>query len=188
MKSLVIFATITLLGAAALLLSIDHDRSAPRIEQHAAGSAAPAEHASVRPGATAPLPELSREAHPDVGSAQQERTAESAVADRRAQLQAQFAGQSVDASWAMQSRQQLRDDLGKYANADVRVRDIECRSSLCRIELASTNRAATQSVVEDWVRHRTWTGSGFAVQDGDATIVYVSKPGVDLPGDVALAR
>jgi hypothetical protein len=186
MKSLAIFATITLLGAAALLLSID--RSTPRAEQHAAGSSAPAEHASVRPGSTARLPELPRETHPEAGSAQPERTAESAITDRRAQLQAQFAGQAVDAGWAMQSRQQLRDDLGRYANADVRVRDIECRSSLCRIELASTNRAAQQSVVEDWVRHRTWTGSGFAVQDGDATIVYVSKPGVDLPGDVASAR
>lgn len=187
MKSLAIFATITLLGIAALPLFIERDT--PRVASHAsepapipASQAAPAQ---VIPRSTARLPDLPNDQRPDDQRPDEERvpskrTAEAEIAERRVQLQTRFDGQSVDPSWAMQSRQLLRDDLGKYANADVRVRDVECRSSMCRIALASSNRTAQQSVVEDWIRHRTWTGSGFAVEDGDATIVYVSKPGVDL--------
>ena len=184
MKSLAIFAAITLLGAVVLFVATA--RHEPAHEQPAAAPTPATGRAAVRP-ALASRPAAPEEPRLEPKAAP-ERTADTAIADRRAQLQAQFAGQPVDTSWATQARQQLRDDLGKFANAEVRVRDVECRSSLCRIELAAANHDAQQSFVESWVRYRTWTGSGFAVQDGDATIVYVSKPGVDLPGDVASAR
>lgn len=183
MKALASFGAMMLVGAAVLLLSID--QNAPHSDEQAPDQPGGAPPAAVFAHSTAPEPNLVRvadphEPGPDVGRAEEPRTPETAIADRRDQLQARFEGQPVDASWAMQSRQQLNADLGKYTNADVRVRDVECRSSLCRIALASTNRDAQQVFVEQWVRHRTWTGPGFAVQDGDATIVYVSKPGVDL--------
>lgn len=183
MKALASFAAMTLLGAAALLISIDRDES--HSHERDAVSSTRAQPSRAVAHSSAPLPKLVREANPpavlaDVGSAEPQRTAETEVAERRAQLQARFENQPVDAGWAMQSRQQLSADLGKYTNADIRVRDVECRSSLCRIALASTDRAAQQTFVEEWVRHRTWTGAGFAVQDGDATIVYVGKPGADL--------
>lgn len=184
MKSLVLVAAVAFLGAVALLLAIDRDR--PDVAAHATEPTPPvpastAARVPVRPLSTAPLPDLPRGRHPDVASAPLQRNADAEIAERRAQLQAGFDGESVDPNWAMQSRQVLRDDLGKYANADVRVRDVECRSSMCRIALASSNRAAQQTFIEGWIRHRAWTGSGFAVEDGEATIVYVSKPGVDLP-------
>lgn len=183
MKPLAIFAAIILVGVATLLVSIDHGAS--HSNERTPAPSMRVDSAPARPPLLAPQPELPREAlpraaHLEVGSAPPERTAETEIAERGVQLQARFDAQSVDASWAMQSRQLLSADLGKYTNADVRVRDVECRSSLCRIALASTDRTAQQTFVEEWVRHRTWTGSGFAVQDGDATIVYVSKPGVDL--------
>lgn len=182
MKTLASFAAIIVFGAAALLISIDRDGSRTHEPAPVTSARAQPQPAVAHPPA---MPKLAREANPrevpgDVGSAEPQRTAETEVADRRAQLQARFETQPVDASWAMQSRQQLSADLGKYTNADIRVRDVECRSSLCRIALASTDRAAQQTFVEEWVRHRTWTGAGFAVQDGDATIVYVGKPGADL--------
>src|SRR5690606_37400523 len=116
----------------------------------------------IRPPSSGSVPDLPRGRHPDIAIAPSQRNADAEIAERRTQLQAQFDGQSVDPSWAMESRQLLRDDVGKYANADVTVRDIECRSSMCRIALASTNRAAQRRFTEDWVRHRAWTGSGFA--------------------------
>lgn len=183
MKSLATFAAITFLGLAAVLHAVDRDR--PEVQAQADEPApvprSPAARVPVRPPSTAPLPDLPKGGHHDIASAPSQRNADAEISERRAQLQAQFDSQAVDASWAMESRQLLRDDFGKYANADVRVRDLDCRSSMCRIALASSNRAAQQSFIEDWIRHRAWTGSGFAVEDGDATIVYVSKPGVDLP-------
>ena len=183
MKSLTSFTALIVLGAAALLIAIYRD--APQVHEHAPVASLRSEPALATAHVAAPLPRPERDATPHeapavVGSAEAQRTAETEIADRREQLQARFEGQPVDANWAMQSRQQLNADLGKYTNADIRVRDVECRSSLCRIAVASTNRAAQQVFVEEWVRHRTWTGAGFAVQDGDATIVYLSKPGVDL--------
>lgn len=188
MRTLAIFVAITLLGIAALKLFIERDM--PHVVSHASEPAPipppQAAPAPAIPSSTARHPDLPNDQRPadqrsDEGRVPSERTSDAEIAARRAQLQARFDGQSVDPSWAMESRQLLRDDLGKYANADVAVRDIECRSSMCRIALASSNRAAQQRFTEDWIRHRAWTGSGFAVEDGDATIVYVSKPGVDLP-------
>ncbi len=97
------------------------------------------------------------------------------MVERRAQLQARFAAQRSDLDWASSAARQLADDVTAHASAEVRMRTIECRASLCRVELATDDREAGQRFVEDWVRHRTWTGPGFASTEGNSLVVFVGR-------------
>lgn len=110
-----------------------------------------------------------------------ERIAEDGVLDRRARLQAQFTAQPIDASWATAASRQLGDDLEKHATPEARVRSVECRSTVCRIEVGPGPREALQQIMQSWARHRTWTGAAFAAAEGDTVVLFVGKPGTELP-------
>jgi hypothetical protein len=177
MKTLAVFVT-ALLAAAVILVSLSRGADPVRVDKPAArpaidhrepaGSVATPrlpERASATP-ATPPVPEK--------GAAE-------GVAEQRALLQSQFAAQQIDASWASSAREQLAADLDKYASANVRVRAVECRSTLCRVELATASHDAGVGFMEQWVRNRTWTGPGFAANAGDTSlIVFLGRPGSEL--------
>jgi len=109
--------------------------------------------------------------------------------DQRAHLQAWFAGERTDTAWAVASQRALHDDFERFASADARPRDIECRSSLCRIVLTLSSPEAGSRFMESWLHERSWTGPGFvATQDtspgGDprsSMIVFLGRPGTELP-------
>jgi hypothetical protein len=98
-----------------------------------------------------------------------------AIAARRDQLQTRFAAQAVDRAWASDAQRALGDDLATHATPDVRIQSVECRTSLCRVDLAPTSSEAAQGFVQSWIRHRTWTGPGFVSGDGDAVVVFVAR-------------
>jgi len=175
MKPLVFFLILSLGAGFVLLLSLDDAGENRPPQLHTQPARTVERPADSRP-MTAPRREPALAAHVEP-ERPLERQAADALSERRTQLQAQFAAQPIDPSWASSSKQLLNDDLGKYASADVRVRGVECRSTLCRVELAPVNRDAGQRFMEAWVRHRTWTGPGFAASDGDSMIVFLGRPG-----------
>jgi len=105
--------------------------------------------------------------------------------DQRVHLQARFAAETVDSAWAGAARQELSEDLGRVASSDVRLRDVECHSSLCRVELNLTSPESGNVFVESWLHQRAWRGPGFAAHvgaEGDVRIVmFLGRPGSDLP-------
>lgn len=109
------------------------------------------------------------------------------AADLRIHLQARFAAQGTDPGWASTARRELSEDLGRFGDMGVRVHDVECRSSLCRAELLLTSHEAESAFMESWLRHRSWTGPGFAASDeiGPADtpkmIMFLARPGSELP-------
>jgi hypothetical protein len=106
-----------------------------------------------------------------------EREAAEAITVRRDRLQSRFAEQAVDASWASSATQALSDDLAKHLTAEVRVAGVECRTTICRAEIAPATPEAGQQFVETWIRNRTWTGRGFAAGDGgDRVVLYLARP------------
>lgn len=109
------------------------------------------------------------------------------VDEQRAHLQASFAAQGVDAAWASTAQQALREDLGRFTGDNIRFKDVECRSSLCRAELTPINADAGRTFLETWLHQRTWTGPGFAAGD-EATgggaptmVVFLGRPETALP-------
>lgn len=105
--------------------------------------------------------------------------------DQRVHLQARFAAETVDPAWATVARRELNDDLEHVASSDVRLRDVECHSSLCRVELNVTSSESGLAFMESWLHQRTWRGPGFAArlgEGGDAKMVlFVGRPGAELP-------
>jgi hypothetical protein len=150
----------------------------PRPRVPATRSTAPRD--VVLPSPAVPLPE---EPAPQAPA---EPAAEPSIADQQTNLQARFAGEGIDAGWASTSRLALRDDLGRFSGKDVRILDVECRSSLCRAELLLTSHEAGRTFMESWLRARSWRGPGFVASDdetagGAKLVVYLGRPGNDLP-------
>jgi hypothetical protein len=144
-----------------------------------ATTAAPAPRARSRapqlavsaPAIVAPMPR----AEPEVS-----------IAGQRARLEDRFAAETRDAAWATTAQQELHADLGRFATRDVGIRDVQCRASLCRIELALATRDSASAFMESWLRQRTWTGPGVADSDvvgadgQPRMVMFVGKDGQEL--------
>lgn len=108
------------------------------------------------------------------------------IAGQRARLEDRFAAETPDAAWATTAQQELHADLGRFSTRDATVRDVQCRASMCRIELALATRDAASEFMESWLRKRTWTGPGVADNevvgaDGQPRMVmFVGKLGLEL--------
>jgi hypothetical protein len=108
------------------------------------------------------------------------------IDDQRAHLQARFATEAVDSRWASTARQELNEDLGRVGSKDVRLHDVECHSSLCRVELNLISREAGSAFVESWLQQRAWRGPGFVANldagpGGDLKMVmFLGRPGTEL--------
>jgi len=164
--------------------------STARVENRAAGP----QLASARPAIPRPPPPPSVDVSadrvpPDASASDPDVTA----AARRTRMQAHFAEQPVDRSWASTAQYALQDDLGKVAAEGIRLHRVECRSSLCRAEFIATSRDTATAFLESWLHQRTWTGPGFASQDDSnpdgspRMIVFLARPGTALPASDQLA-
>jgi hypothetical protein len=178
MKPLALLVALALCAGVVLWRSID-DGSAPARAEPAAPPETKIVAATVvrSPPSSAPVlappPPLERPLAPE---RELDREAAEAVTERRDRLHARFVAEAVDASWASTATQMLSDDLGTHLTADVRLAGVECRTTICRAELAPTTPDAGQQFVQTWIRHRSWTGRGFAAGDGDRVVVYVARP------------
>jgi len=108
------------------------------------------------------------------------------IAGQRARLEDRFAAEKTDTGWAATAQQELHADLGRFATRDVGIRDVQCRASLCRIELALATRDSATEFMESWLHKRTWTGPGVADNDvvgadgQPRMVLFVGKDGQDL--------
>lgn len=108
------------------------------------------------------------------------------IPGQRARLEDRFAAETPDASWATTAQQELHADLGRFATRDASVRDVQCRASMCRIELALATRDAASGFMESWLRKRTWQGPGVADNDvvgadgQPRMVMFLGKDGVEL--------
>ena len=140
--------------------------SGARVRPHVSHFAVPA---------PSPIPELAPRDEPDLS-----------ITGQRARLEDRFAAETPDVVWATTAKQELHADLGRFATRDASVRDVQCRASLCRIELALATRDAASGFMESWLRKRTWTGPGVADNDvigadgQPRMVMFVGKAGLEL--------
>lgn len=101
-----------------------------------------------------------------------------------------FAREATDAAWAAQARSRLEAQLPRVTPAGSHVRSLECRTSLCRLELVHDNRAAYRELVERAfldTSHHIGEGPAFSAQldttsDGRLiTVAYLGRRGQPLP-------
>jgi len=99
---------------------------------------------------------------------------------RGEQIETRFSRERVDATWATATRSQLEGDLGRFATKDAGVRSVDCRASMCRVEVATATRAAGEQFAESWLRDRTFTGPAWGHYSDDAMVMYVGRDGTEL--------
>jgi hypothetical protein len=197
-------------GSAVTLLVTGARSESPSIRPSASSAPSPAVPRSprkVRPltqvAAVQPPPdiEVSDAAARDAGDQpakrtdrEQPRNAEEAPteAERSTYAESVFESQAYDGNWARESAQRLTAGLSTIGVPSVRTSSVDCRSSLCRIELAAESSEAGESYVRSFIRSATWTSPGMIVRDepdarGAYVIrIYLARQGTPLPEAAAV--
>ena len=129
-------------------------------------------HAHASPvTAGAQLPSLAPAAPPARGSA---------TTDPDAELAARFASERTDPAWAETTRLQLDADLGRFTTKDAGMRSIECRASLCRVELVVASNETGAAFVQEWLRNRKFAGPISGSQNNGQLVMYLGRDGTEL--------
>ncbi len=114
---------------------------------------------------------------------------EEALAQRTA-IEAGFAGEAVDGTWAAAARRDLRDKVSALLPSTSSLADVDCRASMCRVELVHREAAGSQRFMQAAFfdpKDRVWSGPGFAIpaetgSDGTVTVVlYLARDGASFP-------
>lgn len=80
-----------------------------------------------------------------------------------------FSSHAFDPTWASETARHLNAVLAGVPVAGVRVNGVECRTTLCKIELNADDAPSAEKSVKTLVRGMKWEGSGMAVKgDPDA--------------------
>lgn len=156
--------------------------------------------ASARPWAG---PELALVAPPIAGvpptSGGDEEAREAAVAEppaapdvdapaSRSQVEASFQAESVDSGWASSAQREVRDTLASMLPASALVRGLDCRATLCRLEVDFSAEAEFREVMgSPGALIRLWSGPAVTHFEkdparGTVTLVsYLVRPGHEMP-------
>ena len=107
--------------------------------------------------------------------------------ERRAYAASVFEAQPFDPVWARQAKRDLGANLDGINAGKSRIASVECKSSLCRVELQHDNEQDEQDFLRQVIRKHAWQGQGMAVRGdpgagGEAQVtVYFAAEGVPLP-------
>jgi hypothetical protein len=104
-------------------------------------------------------------------------------------LEQNFGSQANDGAWAMEARRSVETKLGELPAAS-RLRSIECRSTLCRMETVHDRYSDARDFTSRFasLEQRPWSGGFFMgpisedPQNGAVTYVtYLVREGIELP-------
>lgn len=100
-------------------------------------------------------------------------------------VQATFTGQPPDAPWTREMRSRAEEVVRSAANEGSALRSVECRASICRIDIAHDG-AAQYRDFQQHVRNfsddeMAFTRSSEGPAEDWTMVVYVARPGTELP-------
>jgi hypothetical protein len=147
------------------------ERVAPRaVDDHAAQPVAVAVPPRVR--AQSPV-ERTQAADPSAPT----------MEDTRAYLQASYEREPVDRAWARDAQMDLQTAIEKQMPSPPSMNHLECRTSLCRAEIAFTGPDEFRTFLND--SGLVWKGAGALIRTGSgedwSTVAFFVKPGQPLP-------
>ncbi|WP_437677062.1 hypothetical protein [Sorangium sp. So ce131] len=153
------------------------------------GAKAPDRHAaSARPAPRELAPEPTVEPEPPAPerAAAVEPTAPEPE-DQVAHVEALYSGEAVDRSWAASAEQRLDEGLRRYFGEGSRMVSVDCRTSLCKVNVFHQGLSEQTAFVEKAFRANDyWPGARMAWRqahpDGSVTSeLYFVKDGEPLP-------
>lgn len=111
---------------------------------------------------------------------------EQEAADR---LENRFASEAVDTAWRSEAAPILRQQFSDLAGAGTLVTGIDCRQSLCRVDMVHKDLDTLRDFGREMVASEksVWRGAGMMHVVGDPeapgelrVLAYMARPGVDL--------
>jgi hypothetical protein len=129
---------------------------------------------NARTAVAGPAPVAEKRPDPDANLVPEPPSAE----DQRAFVQANFAMQDVDATWSRTATAEAKRMFDSLAGKDTAVRSVDCRSSLCRVELAQSNEDEARRVAAELMGSGKlgWQGAISAAVEKtnpDGSVAYV---------------
>lgn len=127
-------------------------------------------------------PETRPPSRNDVGA-----SANRSTQERVEYLSFMFEQQPYDRSWARETERELRARLVDNSDAGSNVRELSCRSTLCRASLEFENEEGYRQFFEGYLSTPSWTGPGMLgrVSDPSETavrmVMYFGKRGEPFP-------
>ncbi len=89
--------------------------------------------------------------------------------------------EAVDDTWKMQLDVQINTMLSEVENTETAIHSLECRESVCRVELIHTDSTAETAWLESMASSEIFSGEMYAESSvnesgEEITLVYLSKP------------
>jgi hypothetical protein len=99
-----------------------------------------------------------------------------------------FGEQKTDPYWSRGAEEAIRTGFDNAADAvgdaDVRLRSVECRTTVCRVKLSFAQPSGVDDVLSSF-RRTAWKGPGLAIPDtsvdGEGMLLFLGKEGTELP-------
>ncbi|WP_437597606.1 hypothetical protein WMF28_33540 [Sorangium sp. So ce590] len=154
-------------------------RGARAPERHAAPARPPHRELAPEPTAEPESPAAERAADVEPAAPEPE--------DQVAHVEALYSGEPVDRSWAASAEQRLDEGLRSYFGKGSRMLSVDCRTSLCKVNVSHQGLSEQIAFVEQAFRANDyWPGARMAWRqqnpDGSVTSeLYFVKDGEPLP-------
>jgi hypothetical protein len=107
--------------------------------------------------------------------------------ERRVYASAIFDAEPVDTSWARATQRELTGKLRELVGGSSSVQAVDCKNTLCRVELNNDNDKAGQDFLRTFLRSHAWGGNGMAIRGEPdskgrvALTMYLAREGAALP-------
>jgi hypothetical protein len=95
-----------------------------------------------------------------------------------------LADEAEDPAWADEAETMLRGKLGDGTFPGLTLVDLDCRSTLCRIDVEADDPTLAAQMFERLPLELSWQGNAMMGPDPDhrtTTVMYLSRPGMPLP-------
>lgn len=107
---------------------------------------------------------------------------------RTENYESNLASQEIDSIWREEAHEKIESMIENQLVADSSIVSVDCRSSLCKLDLAHANEAAVDNFLEEFPDHMAWNNESFIEtehqSDGSIrTMIYFSRDGSSLPGN-----
>ncbi len=105
-------------------------------------------------------------------------------------LQTELLRQQPDSSWAGATKTHLEQALRSPLPERSSLRSVDCRRTLCRLEVANEDQAAFDKTARQVSTPTFWSGAGFITDKAESThgkpltmTVFLAREGFDLPDE-----
>ena len=105
---------------------------------------------------------------------------------RNESYQTNLIGQEVDSVWSELAHEKVNSLISKESFIDSSVVSIDCRDTLCQLDVSHGDQSAMENFIEEIPAHMAWNNESFieTVEQADGSVVtkiYFSRDGHSLP-------